>query len=244
MPRFFVDPSAVDREAGRIVITGEDAGHIARSLRMAAGERVTVCDGASHDYLCRLDRIRDGEVSASLLEERECRAESPLKITVFQASVKGDRPDTVVKRSVEYGAAGIVFYRSSRCIADISPARLERLSRISKEAAMQCGRGILPGVSGPLGFSEALRLASGADLPLFCYEEEAGLTLSEALGRAAAPRTVSVFIGPEGGFSPAEAEAAKAAGMISVSLGKRILRTESAAPFVLACLALRYEPGV
>ena len=244
MPRFFVDPSAVDREAGRIVITGEDAGHIARSLRMAVGETVTVCDGASRDYLCRLDRIRDGEVSASVLEEKECPAESPLRITVFQASVKGDRPDTVVRRSVEYGAAGIVFYRSKRCIADISPSRLERLSRISKEAAMQCGRGIIPQVSGPLGFEEALRLASGAGLPLFCYEEEEAVTLSEALGRASDPRTASVFIGPEGGFSSAEAEAAKAAGMISVSLGKRILRTESAAPFVLACLSVRFEPGV
>jgi len=243
MPRFFVEPSAVDTAAGNVVITGDDARHIARSLRMATGEKITVCDGTGSLYLCVLDSIRDERVEASVVSSGSCTAEPPYKATVYQALVKGDRADTVVQKAVEYGACRIVFFESSRCIMRSNGAddkKLARYRRIAHEAAMQSGRGIVPQILGPVSFDEALKLASSAELGLFCYEDEKKKKLGE-LFPDSCPGDVAIVIGPEGGFSPAEASAASGAGVTCISLGDRILRTESAAPFVLAALSLKYE---
>ena len=243
MPRFFVTPD--DISDGVAAIRGEDARHIARSLRMAEGERVTVCDGTGNDYFCRLRRIRDDIVEAEIESSAPSRSEPPYKATVFQALVKGDRADTVITKSVEYGAAEIVFFDSSRCIVkakDESENKRVRRSRLAAEAAKQCGRGIIPEVSGPVSFDEMLRLAAQADSAIFCYENEK-TSLLPALLPDKRPATLSIVIGPEGGFSEEEAEEAAKAGLSSAGLGERILRTESAAPFVLAAASVKYELG-
>jgi 16S rRNA (uracil1498-N3)-methyltransferase len=243
MPRFFVDREAVDGHGGRIVIGGGDAFHIARSLRMAEGESVTVCDGEGTDYVCRLSEIRDERCVCEILSSSASRSEPPFSATVFQALVRGERMDTAVMKSVEFGARSVVVFESSRCVVrgTRSEQKPQRWRRIASEAAMQCGRGVIPDVSGPIGFGAALSAASEAELALFCYEKEDTNLLGTLLKGRAGPSTVSVVVGPEGGFSPEEAEAAAAAGLIPVSLGRRILRTESAAAFALAGLCCAYE---
>ena len=247
MPRFFVLPGEIGE--GEVLLTGENAHHISRSLRMAAGEEVTVCDGAGRDYLCRLTEFRSDCVRAEILSQEPSASEPPYLIRVYQGLPKGDKLDEVIQKTVECGAGEIIPFESSRCVARVGdgkkePERTARRNRIAHTAAGQCGRGRLPAVRATCPFSEAVRDAAGAGLALFCYEGEGTQPLGEVLAQARAegvPADVSVMVGSEGGFSPAEAEHARRAGMTPVGLGKRILRTETAAVFVLAGLALTWE---
>lgn len=246
MPRFFVNPGQISVDKASAVITGDDARHISRSLRMRVGERLTLCDGCGTDLPAVISQITADTVTLALGEGVPCESEPPYRAVVYQALVRGERFDAVIQKSVEFGAAAIVPVATERATVRLSAADAEkkraRWQRIAAEAAMQCGRGVIPTVEGVLTFGEALASARG--LRLFCYEEERTVHLRDVLASAegqGAVREVSVFVGPEGGFAPDEAEAARTAGAVSVSLGRRILRTESAAPFVLACLALRWD---
>lgn len=247
MPRFFVLPGEIGE--GEVLLTGENAHHISRSLRMAAGEAVTVCDGAGRDYLCRLTEFRSDCVRAEILSQEPSASEPPYLIRVYQGLPKGDKLDEVIQKTVECGAGEIIPFESSRCVARVGdgkkePERTARRNRIAHTAAGQCGRGRLPAVRATCPFSEAVRDAAGAGLALFCYEGEGTQPLGEVLAQARAegvPADISVMVGSEGGFSPEEAEYARSAGMTPVGLGKRILRTETAAVFVLAGLALIWE---
>lgn len=258
MPRFFVSPGQLAADSASVVITGDDARHISRSLRMRVGENLTVCDGCGVDFPGVISQITADTVTVALSEGVPCESEPPYRAVVYQALVRGERFDAVIQKSVEFGAAAIVPVATERATVRLSAADAEkkraRWQRIAAEAAMQCGRGVIPVVGPMVSFGEAIVRAGGARL--FCYEEERTVHLRDALAAVEAQsveaqgsepcggsemREVSVFIGPEGGFAPGEAEAARAAGAVPVSLGRRILRTESAAPFVLACLALRWE---
>ena len=248
MPRFFIDSSDLQNDGGQeiIRIAGDDAGHITRVLRMKPGERVTVCDEAGMEYDCVIaDTGR--EVLLNVREKHPSHNEPPYRAVVYQALVKGDRFDTVLMKSTELGASVIVPVITARCTVRLEPGeypkKRERWQRIAAEAAKQCGRAVIPTVTDPVKFSDALREAAEADLPLFCYEEEAGGAnpLPAVLNERESIASASVVIGPEGGFEPWEAEEAVRAGMRSVGLGTRILRTETAAPFVLSCLSFRYE---
>ena len=209
MPRFFVDENAVSSDT--VAITGADARHIARSLRMAVGDGITVCTTGGRELTCRLTRIRDELCEAEILSSRDALG-APFASSFV---VRKPRPEKI---GVE----------------------TERLNRIASEAAKQCRRGAIPTVTPPLSFEEMLEQAGQADLPLFCYEGEGTRPLPELLPDAC-PQTVSVVTGSEGGFSDGEAAAARAAGLSLVGLGKRILRCETAPLFVLASLAFRYE---
>lgn len=247
MPRFFVSKDNINEEERIISILGEDAFHIARSLRMAVGDDLTVCDGEGRDYTCKLTKIRDNQVDCEILDSCACPAEPPYKVTVYQALVKGERLDVAIQKSVEFGATAVVPFESSRCIVRMKGekegSKSQRRRRIAAEAAKQCGRGIVPDVSEPVSFKDMLTEASKCNLAIFCYEKEGdrmlGATL-EAL-RSNPPKTVAIVVGPEGGFSPEEAEKAEEAGLSLLGLGKRILRTESAAAFVLAALSSEFE---
>jgi 16S rRNA (uracil1498-N3)-methyltransferase len=247
MPRFFVSKENINEEERIISILGEDAFHIARSLRMAVGDSLTVCDGEGRDYECNLTRIRDSEVNCEIVSILDCPAEPPYKATVYQALVKGERLDVAIQKSVEFGASAIVPFESSRCIVRMKGekegSKSQRRRRIASEAAKQCGRGIIPEVSEPMTFSDMLREAAKCDLAIFCYEKEGERMLGATLEslRSKPPKSVAIIVGPEGGFSPEEAEKAENAGLSLLGLGKRILRTESAAAFVLACLSSEFE---
>lgn len=249
MPRFFVPKEQIDDTAVRI--TGDDAHHISRALRMAAGERITVCDMAGTEYECELVSFLPECVVANILESRSSDTEPPYRAHVFQALPKGDKLDSVIQKAVECGAAELTTFESERCVVrakgENEAKKVERRRRIALEAAKQSGRGIVPTVNPTLSFAEALGRAAQADIALFCYEGEGTQPLPKVLKekkqslRENACPTVAIIIGSEGGFSKAEAESAKCIGLIPVGLGRRILRTETAASFALACLVYEFE---
>lgn len=245
MPRFFIHSDPQDLAANTVVIRGADAHHIARALRLAVGDPITVCDDGGTVYDCRLTRIRDEEAVCEILARRAGTGESPLAIRLFMAYPKGDKFETVLQKAVELGAARITPFESERCIkrppAEKQARIAERHAKIAEAAAKQCGRSVIPTVDTPLSFADALRAATGADLPLFCYEGKGTQSLRAVLEAHPAPRTVSVLIGAEGGFSEAEAKAATDAGCIAVGLGERILRCETAPAYVLSALSYAYE---
>ncbi len=247
MPRFFVKASQIGvRDDGQktVLIVGDDASHITKSLRMKAGESVCVCDMARREYECAVVSVGE-EVLLAVTDERECDTEPPYYATLYQALVKGDKFDTVVQKAVECGVSRIVPYISDRCVVRLTKKDCEkkrlRWQRIAAEAAKQCGRGIIPDVASLLTFDEAVEEAGKADIPLFCYEGESMKSLPQVLSANRDKKTVSILIGSEGGFAVSEAQKAVDGGLESVGLGKRILRTETASGFVLACLSYELE---
>ena len=243
MPRFFVDKDAVGEQ--ELTLTGGDAFHIARSLRMAVGDAITVSDGEGGEYSCRLSRIRDDECIAEILARGEASGESPVRITLYMAYPKSDKLELVIQKAVELGVCEIVPFESSRCIKRPKAEKIEkqtaRLARIAEEAAKQCGRGILPRVGEPISFSEMLRRARGAECSLFCYEGDGARSMKAVLTENSDKRSFSVIVGSEGGFSPEEAEAAISAGLCSVNLGPRIRRCETAPIYALSALSYFFE---
>lgn len=239
MPRFFAEAS--DFSDGAVVIKGDDARHIARSLRMAVGDGVTVCDKAGYEYSCRLTLIRDEFCECDILSSTKSLAESPVEISLFVAYPKGDKLEFVIQKAVELGASRIVPFESSRCIKKPQPEKAEkqnaRLRKIAEEAAKQCGRAIIPEVAYPLSYESMLSEAKKSELALFCYEGEGTESLKSILEKNRSVKTVSVIIGAEGGFSPEEAEKAKEAGLSLTNLGPRILRCETAPMYVLSAIS-------
>ena len=244
MPRFFVCREAIDKDSRTVRIEGDDARHIARSLRMAVGDEVTVCDGSSVEYQCTLTRIRDEECELEIISEGLSAREPRFEIILCMAYPKADKLETVIQKAVELGATRIIPFESKRCIKRPKAEKLEKLTtrhqRIAEEAAKQCGRASVPEVTAPLGFSAMLTEALKAPLALLCYEGEDMRSLKEALPEDP-PSAISVIIGAEGGFDLDEARAARDAGAVSVSLGKRILRCETAPSFVLSAISFKYE---
>lgn len=250
MPRFFV--SAEQIADSTVTLLGDDAHHVARSLRMAAGECITVCDPDAVEYECELVSFeQDKRVIARIISAAPCATEPPYKAYLYQALPKGEKFDSIIQKAVECGVYEIVPFQSSRCIAKAKPdgeaEKTKRRCRIAAEAAKQSGRGRIPEVTLTVSFEQMLRMAKEqCDICLFCYEDEHTETLASILDSFIpedphrAPR-IGIVVGSEGGFSPEEAQRAVQAGMRSTGLGKRILRTETAAPFVLGCLVYRFE---
>ena len=246
MPRFFLQRANIND--GIVTITGDDAWHIERSLRMRPGEHVTVCDMQKRVYDCVLTEFTPDKVFARVVSEHDSDTEPPVFIRLYQALPKSDKLDTIIQKAVESGASEIVPFESERCVVRVEPSKearkLERRARISLEAAKQCGRGVIPAVREPLTFDKALEDASDCGLILFFYEGDGTKPLREvleAIPDVKAPEKIAVFIGSEGGFSLSEVERAKNAGAVVCGLGKRILRCETAPGFALACLSYRFE---
>ncbi len=247
MPRFFIPTGSVgekDDGTKTIMICGEDAAHITRSLRMKPGESLECCDMSRREYSCVV-RETGETVFLDVISERENSTEPPYSATLYQALAKGDKFDTIVQKAVECGVSKIIPVLTDRCVVRLdkkgAEKKAERWQRIAHEAAKQCGRGIIPEIGELMTYSEAIADAAKADIPLFCYEGERGTTLSSVLESKPNTSSVSILVGSEGGFSADEAKAAENAGMISVGLGKRILRCETASAFVLACLTYAFE---
>lgn len=244
MPRFFIQREQVTENT--VHLYGDDAHHIARSLRMAVGDTLTVCDMQGMEYEGRIEAfIEDREVLVRVDRMQQSEREPSCRITVFQALPKGDKLDTVIQKAVECGACEIVPFESERCVVrmkqEAEARKTERRQRIAAEAAKQSGRSVIPQVLPTVSFDEMLVRASACDIGLFCYEgdgtEPLGRVLSEERERLQnSSATVAIVIGSEGGFSLDEVTKAKACGLRAIGLGKRILRTETASGFVLSCL--------
>jgi len=247
MQRFFVSPG--DIKDNKVVIGGSDGVHISRALRMAKGDIILVCDGAGTEYECVISGFggaKGTEVELEILSEQKNKTEPPLAICLYQGLPKSDKMDGIVQKAAELGASRIIPFISDRTVSRPNPAsfekKLERWNRIAYEAAVQCGRGIVPEVEAPLSFDEALCRCRAETISFFCYEG-GGEPLPRLLGAAPSKGSLGFMIGPEGGFSEKEAEAAKASGLAAADLGPRILRTETASLYVLSCISFVYELG-
>ena len=245
MPRFFIRQNQIEESNGvkTVNITGDDAHHISRALRMAAGETVEVCDMQKNLYLCELNGFFEGRVTARVVSEGKADTEPPYNLRLYQALAKGDKMETIIQKSIECGACEIVPFSSERCVVKLDKKdegkKIDRWQKIAESAAKQSGRGIVPTVKAVLSFKELLSSIDGT--VLFCYEGEDTVSIKDALKKTKIQGDVSVIIGSEGGFSQKEAEQLKEAGAVSVSLGKRILRCETAPTFALACIAYELE---
>lgn len=246
MPRFFVEPALWGGDT--VTLSGDTHRHISLSLRMAVGESVILSNGEGEEADGRILSMSAVETVLALSAPRAGEAELPVSVRLYQGNPKGDKLDLIVQKATELGADAIIPFESSRCVVHTRPERAEkqtaRLFRIAAEAAAQCGRARIPTVCQPLSYAAALADAKRtADIILFCYEEERtsslGATLAEA--KASGASTVAVFVGPEGGFSPQEVEQARICGARSVSLGKRILRCETAPLYALSCIGAYFE---
>jgi len=259
MARFFVIPDPADLQNGRITIAGPDVNHITNVLRASKGDGLVLCDGAGTDYDVVIDQVSRERIVTVIRDSRPSLTEPPIGITLFQGVPKADKMDYIIQKCVELGVARIVPVLTSRSVVRFgsacdAEAKTARWNRIALEAAKQCDRGIVPEVACPVKFGEALKLAEGHGLRLFPYEEEKEGSLRKVLqGHRAAMACdardsagspddrIAILIGPEGGFDPEEAEKAVASGFIPVTLGPRILRTETAGPVVSAIVM--YELG-
>lgn len=233
MPRFFVEH--VNPE--QIIITGEDAHHIGRSLRMRTGEQLTVC-AEGMDYECEITRITDSEVYLQPLSVNPCAAEPSVKVTLYQAIPKQDKLAEIVQKAVELGACEIVPVLTARCVSRPSKADFEkkrqRLRKIAVSAAKQSGRGIIPEVAPMMTWKEALQSMQAQDISVMLYEEQGGVRFGEV--PLEGKKRIGLFIGSEGGISEEEAQQAVEAGLHRVWLGSRILRCETAPTAAISIL--------
>ena len=247
--RFFVPPPQI--RDGEVCLRGSDVWHITKVLRLGMGAEVVVFDGRGHEYRVVLERTKRQEIYGRVLEEWEKQTESPLKLSLVQGVPKGDKLDLIMQKATEIGMFELIPLASERSYwssvsGQVSAAkahqRLERLSRIGIEAAKQSCRSSVPFIRPIVTVEEFLTTPPNADLKLLLWEEEQGKRLKETL-RAIKNSVASavVVIGPEGGLTPEEARRFQENGFLSVSLGQRILRTETAGIAVLSIL--QYEFG-
>lgn len=242
MPRFFVPPGQIRNDI--IHITGNDVNHIARVLRMAPGDEITVLDGRGNSYEARIEAIAKSEVVCSVVRQTQATGAPPVRITLAQGIPKGDKMDLIIQKSVELGVHRVIPLICKRSIVKMEQDRTlrkqERWQRIALEAAKQCRRPDVPQITGPQQLDQVLSSMSFEDLALLPWEEESGRSLKEVLMAGMSPGEVYVFIGPEGGFTPDEAEQARARGALTVTLGPRILRTETAGLAVLTMILYQW----
>ena len=245
MPRFFIRQNQIEEmdNVKTVKIVGDDAHHISRALRMAAGETIEVVDMQKNLYTCELNGFFDGYVTAKIIEEGKAETEPPHYIRLYQALAKGDKMETIIQKSIECGACEIVPFASERCVVKIDKKdegkKIDRWQKIAEGAAKQSGRGMVPEIKNVLSFKELLLSLKGT--VLFCYEGEDTVSIKKALQSNEITGDVSVIIGSEGGFSQKEVELLRQSGAISVGLGKRILRCETAPTFALACICYELE---
>ena len=246
MPRFFVDASLFAEDT--VTLSGDTHRHISLSLRMAVGDTLTLSDGEGLEADGRILAMTADETTVALGERRTGEGELPVSVHLYQGNPKGDKSELIVQKATELGASAVTFFESSRTVAHVVPARADkqrtRLSRIAAEAAGQCGRARIPDVFLPLSFDAALAEAKeSCELLLFCYEAERDASLSRRLARAKEEgvKSIAVFVGPEGGFSESEAARAVEAGAVAVTLGRRILRCETAPLYAISCIGATFE---
>ena len=244
MQRIFLDRSQISGSTA--VITGQDAYHIRNVLRMKPGEQFLVSCQDSWEYTCRITGITPDQVTAEIVDASKPGKELPSRITLFQCLPKGDKMETVIQKAVELGAYAVVPVASKRCVVRLdakkAAAKNARWNSIAENAARQAKRMIIPQVLPLQSFAQALETAAETDVRLLPYECAEGMGHTrEALAGIRPGQTVSVLIGPEGGFEEEEVRLAEAAGFTVISLGRRILRTETAGMALLSALMLQLE---
>lgn len=254
MQHFFVEPSQI--QGNRIRITGTDVNHIRNVLRMHSGEEISVSNGTDgRDYRCEIDTITEDEVLCRLMFIKEDGVELPVRITLFQGLPKADKMELIIQKAVELGAAEIVPVATARCVVKLddkkAKSKTERWQGISEAAAKQSKRAVVPQVLAPMTMKEALGYASEMAMAAIPYELAEGMQATdrfvEDVCKLAAQNAgeekpqIGIFIGPEGGFTEEEITLAQEKKVCPLSLGKRILRTETAGMAILSVLMYHLE---
>lgn len=241
MTRFFVTPDEMMPDF--MVLTGENAAH-AKVLRLKCGEEVLVCDGQGGDCLCAVSDVSDGQIGLVVKSQQRSESEPALRVSVYMAFPKGDKLEHVIQKATELGAFEIVAFPSDRCVSRPDEKslkkKLERWQKIAQSAAEQSGRGRIPQVIVLGSYAQALERAAKADKAILFYENEQATTLRMSLS-AGEYHSISLLTGPEGGLETAEVEKARCAGLEICTLGKRILRCETAP--LCALSAVMYHVG-
>lgn len=241
MTRFFVSPEELSQDF--LVLTGENAAH-AKVLRLQQGERVMVCDGNGKECTCTISDVSANQISLVVNECMESNAEASVQVSVYMAFAKGDKLEHVIQKATELGAYEIVAFPSARCVSkpdDKSLAKkLERWQKIAASASEQSGRGYIPKVITLKSYTEAIRRGKDADKAILFYENERATTLRMAL-ESGSYRSVALLTGPEGGLEEREVQEADDAGFSICTLGRRILRCETAP--LCALSAVMYHVG-
>lgn len=241
MTRFFVDPEALQSDF--LVLTGTNADH-AKVLRIKNGEKIMVCDGKGNECSCTVSDVSPGQICLVVDERMKSANEAVVKASVYMAFSKGDKFEHVVQKATELGAWEIVAFPAARCVSKPDEKSLrkkcDRWQKIAESAAEQCGRGYIPEVLVMDSYSSALNRAAQADLAILFYENERAATLRGALEERSY-NSISLVTGPEGGLELSEVEQALAAGLQVCTLGKRILRCETAP--LCALSAVMYDSG-
>lgn len=236
MPRFFLDFPGGDTA----VISGQDAVHIRRALRMQEGENLTICDGRGTDYFSEITGFDGDNVLLKVLYHTPTSCEPTAAVTLYQGLPKSDKMEFIIQKAVELGVTAIVPVETARSVARIdhdgekARKKAERWQKIADEAAGQCGRGILPKIGTPMTFKQALAHMRESSAPVIAFYEGGGQPLHTLVNRDS--RKLAVVIGPEGGFERPEMEMLKAQGADTATLGPRILRCETAPLAALAVI--------
>lgn len=244
MQRFFVTPDQVGED--KIRIQGSDVNHMKNVLRMRPGEEVMVSDGNNRQYRCRVEDYPDGEAVLAILEAGLVDTELPSRIYLFQGLPKQEKMELIVQKAVELGVCQVIPVQTRRCVVKLdakkAAKKVQRWQQIAESAAKQAGRGYIPAVSEVMTFQEALAFSEALDIRLIPYELADGMEGTRKILDGIRPgQSVGIFIGPEGGFEKEEVSRAVEAGAMPITLGKRILRTETAGIAVLSILMYRLE---
>ncbi|MPW27093.1 16S rRNA (uracil(1498)-N(3))-methyltransferase [Alkalibaculum sp. M08DMB] len=242
MHKFFIDPSQKD---GVIIhISGEDYLHMTKSLRMKIGEKVEVSDCKGMEYITKITKIDKDNILLEIIEERENDTETFIEISLYQGIPKGSKMDLIIQKSVELGVKNIIPVNTHRTIVEIDKKenkKIQRWQKISEEAAKQSKRGVIPQIMPLMKIKDIKNELIKNDLNLIAYEGEVDISLKQALLSNDKAKRIGIVIGPEGGLEEEEVEYLKSLGAIPISLGTRILRTETAGISIIAMLTYHYE---
>ena len=249
MYQFFVQPSQI--QGNKIIITGKDVNHIKNVLRMKPGEEISIKNGCDDkEYRCGIEELGDDEVICGLRFIKEEGLELPSKIYLFQSLPKGDKMELILQKAVELGVYEVIPVASKRAVVKLDEKKaknkVQRWQQIAEAAAKQSKRGIIPRVREVMGYKEAVDYSQCAQVRLIPYElageQGQGMEKTKSIIERLKPgEDVAIFIGPEGGFAEEEIEAALQKGIQPITLGRRILRTETAGMAVLAILMYHFE---
>lgn len=246
MYRFFVKQEQIDMEEKKIHITGSDVNHIKNVLRMRQGETILISAGDNLEYTCLVSEMEAEEVIADISYVQEVGMELPSKIYLFQGLPKSDKMELIIQKAVELGAAEIVPMATKRAVVKLdakkAAKKVQRWNEIAKSAAKQSKRGLIPEVKPVMSFKEAVEYGKSMDMLLIPYEDAKGIAHSREVVEAVKDkRSLGIYIGPEGGFPEEEVSLAMKAGAEPVTLGHRILRTETAGMTLLSILMFMLE---
>lgn len=247
MYQFFVSPEQICVESKTVFITGNDVNHIKNVLRMKMGEEIAVSNGTDgKEYRCAIRSISADTVECELRFMKEDAVEMPVGITLFQGLPKADKMELIIQKAVELGAVRIIPVATKRCVVKLDDkkarSKVDRWQGIAEAAAKQSKRGIIPQIGEVIGFREAVKMAEDMDVKLIPYELAEDMEHTRAVMSAIRPgESIAIFIGPEGGFDESEVQQALESGVEPVTLGRRILRTETAGFTVLSWLVYLLE---